>query len=103
MRLIASRIAVLMAATLFSALPVLAEESTGMGMASEQGMQRDDCLLVSQNCRDSVDSIQQRIERLQREISKGSSAYSSDELRQLNSQLERSNELMRSLVEGGGG
>ena len=103
MRLIASRIAVLMAATLFSALPVLAEEATGMGMAPGQGMQRDECLLVSQNCHDSVDTIQQRIERLQREISKGSSVYSSIELRQLNFQLEQSSELLRSLVEGGGG
>ena len=102
MKAIATKIAILMAATLFSALPVLAEEgATGIGMTSGQQMQKDECLLVSQNCSGSVDSIQQRIDRLNREIARGSSVYTQRELEQLNSQLSDSNALLKTLMDGG--
>lgn len=102
MKAIATKIAILMAATLFSALPVLAEEgAAGTGMTPGQQTQKDECLLVSQNCSGSVDSIQQRIDRLNREIARGSSVYTQGELEQLNSQLRDSNAVLRSLTDGG--
>jgi hypothetical protein len=101
MKRIATRLAILTAATLISALPVLAAEGTaGMGMNPQQ-MQKDECLLVSQNCRDNVDTIQQRMDRLSREISKGSSVYTPQELRQLEFQLRETQDLLRDILHGG--
>jgi hypothetical protein len=55
--------------------------------------QRDECLLVAQldnvNCPNRVDSIDNRIERLQREIAKGSRVYSPEELNYLKKELEQ--------------
>jgi hypothetical protein len=100
MKTLTMKIAILTAATLFSALPVLAGEGAGMGMSSGESAQKDECLLVSQNCRDSVDSIQQRIDRLNREIAKGSSVYTDQELGRLKSQLRETSDMLRSLTEG---
>lgn len=100
MKRIATKFAVLTAVTLISAMPVLAgERDTGMG--SGQQPQKDQCLLVSMSCRNSVDSIQQRIDRLNREISRGSSVYSQEELRQLEYQLRDAHQTLESLLRGG--
>ncbi|HBA87538.1 MAG TPA: hypothetical protein DCZ75_05970 [Geobacter sp.] len=95
MKGLATKFAVLTAATVISALPVLAGEmGTGMNPGS---VQKDQCLLVSQTCRNSVDSIQQRIDRLGREIGRGSSVYSNEELRQLEFQLRDAIQTLESL------
>lgn len=96
----ATKLAVFTAATMIFASPVLAEERA-IGMGQGQQMQKDECLLVSQNCRESVDSIQQRIDRLNREIGKGGSVYSSEELRHLDFQLRETNQMLNSLIGGG--
>ncbi|HBG06956.1 MAG: hypothetical protein A2075_19605 [Geobacteraceae bacterium GWC2_58_44] len=102
MKGLATKFAVLIAATLISALPVLAQSgSTGMGMDPGEKIQKDECLLASLNCRDSVDSIQQRIDRLNREIRKGTSVYSRDELRKLDFQLRDATEMLADLTHGG--
>jgi hypothetical protein len=101
MKRLATTFAALMAATIISALPVLAAEG-GMGYDSDQQPQKDECLLVSQNCRDSVDNIQQRIDRLHREINKGTSVYTPAELRQLEFQLRETNEMLMQLMQSGG-
>jgi hypothetical protein len=49
---------------------------------------RDECLLLAKNCPDSVDSINQRIERLNREIMKGADVYTADELQKLRDKLD---------------
>lgn len=100
MKRIATKFAVLTAATLISAMPVLAGERD-MGMSSGEHSQKDQCLLVSMSCRDSVDSIQQRIDRINREISKGSNVYTQQELRQLEYQLRDAHQTLESLVRGG--
>ncbi len=94
MKKIALAIAILSAATLLSSMPVLAEEGTS-------GVQKDECLLMSQNCRGDVDTIMHRIDRLNIEINKGSSVYTQDELQQLKSRLNEENELLKSVMEGG--
>lgn len=102
MRGTTTKLAVFTAATLIFALPVLSEAgASGVGMGSEEQMQKDECLLVAQNCRESVDSLQQRIDRLSREISKGSSVYSGEELRSLEFKLKDANQMMEDLTRGG--
>ena len=100
MKRIATKFAVLTAVTLISAMPVLAGERD-MGMGSGEHHQKDQCLLVSMSCRNSVDSIQQRIDRLNREISRGSSVYTQQELRQLEYQLRDAHQTLDSLLRGG--
>jgi hypothetical protein len=49
--------------------------------------QKDMCLLAAMNCANETDTFQQRIERLQHEIQKGTDVYTPDELNILNRQL----------------
>ena len=84
---------ILAAAMLFAAVPVLGDENTGFnpGQQSQtmQGGQKDECLLVAMNCpSDRVDTVQQRVDRLKREIAKGSEVYSDQELKAFNEQLK---------------
>lgn len=100
MRSLARKFAVLMTVTLISAVPVVAAE-TGMGMNAGDNAQKDECLLVAKNCKDSVDSLQQRIDRLNREISKGTSVYTKHELKSLEFQLRDAINTMEVLTRGG--
>ncbi|WP_168205941.1 hypothetical protein [Geobacter sp. FeAm09] len=73
------------AAMVVSALPVLADE----GIKGQEGrsMQKDECLLVAQldvtNCPNQTSSLQGRVERLNREIAKGTDVYTPSELQTL--------------------
>jgi len=84
MKAITRTITVIAAALMIGAVPVLAEENV-MGQQEPQ-VQKNECLLVARNC--PSDSIQERIQRIQGEISKGSAVYNKDELRRLNRELE---------------
>jgi len=101
-RRILKRVTLLAAALMIVAVPALAEEGS-MDVRMEQGQQleRNECLLASVNCANQVDSIQQRIDRIKGEISRGSDVYSSDELRRLNMKLEDANRAMEELSAGG--
>jgi hypothetical protein len=89
MRCIIKRLALLAAALMLLTVPVLAVEGT-MDKMLEQGQQggKDECLLVAKNCGGEVDTIQQRIERIQKEIGRGTDVYTNDELKSLNRDLE---------------
>lgn len=100
MKRIASKLAVVTAVTLISAMPVLAAEK-GTGFGSDDRGKKDECLLVAMTCSTSVDSIQQRIERLNKEISKGERVYTKEELRHLKNQLEDANMNLEVLLRGG--
>lgn len=65
-----------------------AEEYMGQGMEQQQTQQKDECLLVAQNCPGEVMSIQQKINKLNAEIAKGTDVYTVDELRILNDKLD---------------
>ena len=97
MKRIATRFAFLAAVSLISAMPALAGE-----MGTGAGTQKDECLLVAQTCRTSVDTIQQRIERLNKEISKGERVYSREELRHLEFQLKDATRNLDVLISEGG-
>lgn len=100
MKRLATKLAVVTALALISAMPVLAGEA-GKGMGSGDRNQKDECLLVVQTCRTSVDSIHQRIERLNREINKGERVYTKEELRHLQYQLRDATQNLEVLLEGG--
>jgi hypothetical protein len=59
----------------------------GQSEFTGQQMQKDQCLLVAMNCKGSFDSVQQRIEKLRKEIEKGTAVYSREELDRLSNQL----------------
>jgi hypothetical protein len=94
----AKTVTIVAAALMIFAVPVLAEEGV-MGQ-QEQQVQKNECLLVAQNC--PTDSIQERIQRIQGEIGKGTSVYSKDELSRLNRQLEEAQKLLEFQMTNGG-
>ena len=83
---------ILLIAALFAlAAPAasFATEHGGMIMDSNEGMR--ECAL-------QAESIQQKIRRVQGEISKGSSKYSAVELKKLNEKLKEANDTLDGLV-----
>ena len=102
MRRMIRKLSLLAAALMIMAVPVLAEEGTKKTMLDEsQRYEKNECLLASMNCAAQVDSIQQRIERIQKEIGRGDAVYTRDELRRLNDRLEDANRTLEFLVGNG--
>jgi len=94
-------LAILMATSLFAAAaPVLADDGHQHG-ASHQTMDEQcakECEMLLRNCVQEVDSIQQRIMKLQIEIKeKGANTYTLEELKTLNKKLKDANETLRVL------
>lgn len=87
MRCVIKRITLLAAALMLMAMPVLAAEGT-MEKSLDQGQQagKDECLLVAKDCQ--ANTIQERIDRIQVEIGRGTGVYTNDELKSLERQLE---------------
>jgi septal ring factor EnvC (AmiA/AmiB activator) len=81
----------LMAIFLMSvSVPVIAADMTKA--------QKNECLLASKGCKDTVDSIQQKIKKLQTEIKKGKKEYTADELNKLNAKLKEADELLNQMM-----
>jgi hypothetical protein len=107
---IARTMTIVAVSMLFSAIPVLADEGNMGSMESQvpqvQQGQKDECLLVAINCGsvpDSIDSIQHRINRLNREIGRGADVYTPEELQKLREQRDDYNlQLLRMDSYGGG-
>lgn len=101
MRCMIRKLSILAAALMIMAVPVLAEEGTVKTMMDNgQKVEKNECLLAANNCGNQVDSIQQRIERIRKEIGRGTDVYTTDELRRLNRELENANKLLDGLVNG---
>ena len=79
----------LIAVGLFGAMPVLAAEHEGMKMDTTEGMR--ECAL-------QAESIQQKIQRIQSEIKKGSKKYSAEDLKKLDGKLKEANEILKSIT-----
>lgn len=102
MKSINALIAVVAASLLLSAAPVLSDEMPGyQAEPGEQTQQKDECLLLAKNCPDSFDTIQQRIDKLQFEIGRGTDVYTPEELQILNQKLDDANSILRDTSEGG--
>jgi hypothetical protein len=105
MKAIARTVSFVAAALIIAAVPVLAEESffnveEGYMNQQEQQGQKSECLLVAKNC--PTDSIQDRIQRIQDEIAKGTAVYSNDDLQRLNRQLEEAQKFLDYELTNGG-
>jgi len=77
---------VVAAAIMVFSLPSRADEGT-MGQKTEGSYEppKDECLIVAKNC--VSESINSRVDRIQREIARGSTVYSEDELNHLKNEL----------------
>jgi len=102
MRCIIRKLTLLAAALMILAVPALADEGA-MDRINEEGRQADknECLLISRNCANEVDSIQQKIDRIRGEISRGTDVYTTDELRILNMRLEDATRTLDDISLGG--
>ncbi len=79
--------------------PVRSDEGSMYGSQGEEAtVSKDECLLAAMNCGDNVDSIQQRIEKLQKEIGRGTVVYTDDELKILNRKLDEANKTYMELL-----
>ena len=87
-------ISVLAAAMFFSSAPARGGLYDTELQMQPPTQQKDECLLVAMNCPDSykADTVDQRIDRLQKEIDKGKDVYTDQELRTLNEHLNQLNE-----------
>lgn len=101
MRNAINRLVLLTAALLVLAVPVIADEGV-MNKDFVQGQQgKDECLLVARNCGNNMDTIYERIERIQGEIRRGTDVYTTDELKNLNRKLQDEMENLRTITTGG--
>ena len=62
---------------------------------------KDDCILYGKNCPNGLDSLPERIAKLNKEIAKGEKVYTSEELNKLKRKLKQDNETMRALQKPG--
>jgi uncharacterized membrane protein len=60
--------------------------------------QKDECLLASKDCMGQIDTIHEKIVKLQGEINKGTKVYSAEELKKLNDKLKEANDLLDNLM-----
>ena len=74
----------LIAVGLFGAMPAFAAEH-------KHEMKSDECV---KECVHQSESIQQKVERIQDEIKKGSQKYSPEELKKLQKKLEEANKIL---------
>lgn len=94
MKTVSIAVAMVAASMLFTVIPAFAEDGT-TGLSNEYGVNRqfdmkahkDECLIVARNCSGGLDDIMQRVDRLRKEIDKGSDVYTPDELKSLHEQL----------------
>jgi hypothetical protein len=63
--------------------------------------EKDDCVLASKNCINEVDTIQQKVTKLNHEIAKGHKAYTTAELNKLNFKLKEVNAMLDELEKPG--
>ena len=90
------RISILIPAVAAVVMLYSAPVRSAEGMPGTQGettATKNECLLVAMNCKDNVDSIQQRISKLQTEIGKGTAVYTNNELKILNRKLDEANKV----------
>jgi len=84
------KIAILLLAAFLTtaSVPVFAADMKGS---------KDECLLASKGCQAEVDSIQQKIKKLNTEIKKGKKVYSAEEIKKLDAKLKEANALLDQL------
>jgi len=79
---------------LIAVLTAFALCATTMSFAQDAQSQKNECILAAKGCKDEVDSIQQKIRKINKEIKKGTKVYSPEELKQLNQKLKEANDII---------
>ena len=91
MKNILAVLAVVAAVLLYSTPAFSVEKATGVpddyGQFKAYELNKDQCLIVAINCSGGSDTVLKRVDRLNREIEKGSSVYTPEELKRLQDQL----------------
>ena len=75
--------------------------TTATASAQTNQTQKDECLLASRNCVAQVDDIYKRMQKLDKEIKKGTRVYTPEELKRLQQKLTETQELLRDLERPG--
>ena len=75
--------------------------SSSMAVFAMEGMDKNECLTMSMNCKGEVDSIQQKMKKLNAEIKKGKKVYTAEELKTLNAKLKEANALLDDMLKPG--
>lgn len=83
------------ALSLLFSTAVLSEEKT-RGLPGDNSQfktyqlkgQKDECLIVAKNCIGENENVMKRVDRLNKEIEKGSAVYTPEELKRLQDQLK---------------
>ena len=81
-------------------LAVFAMSATVPAFGQMSKEEKDQCLLASKNCANEVNSIQQKIKKLNAEIKKGKKVYSSEELKKLNTKLKEAEDMLDKIMTG---
>lgn len=89
MRTIINKLALIAATLIISAIPILADDGM-INPANEPALEggKNECLLVAMNCTGEVDSLRNKIDRIQKEIDRGSNVYNNEELNILRNKLD---------------
>lgn len=74
------------------ALPVRSEGDDGGEAAVVK--KKNECLLIAKDCGSSIQSIQDKIEKLKEEIAKGTVVYTAEELKILKQKLAEINRIL---------
>jgi hypothetical protein len=85
----------IVALSVFYSTAVFSEEKT-TGLPNDYSQfrtyqlkgQKDECLIVAKNCIGGNETVMKRVDRLNREIEKGSAVYTPEELKSLQDQLK---------------
>ena len=75
--------------------------SSSMTVLAMEGMDKNECLTMSMNCKGEVDSIQQKMKKLNAEIKKGKKVYTAEELKALNLKLKEANAMLDGMLKPG--
>ncbi|MDD2540787.1 MAG: hypothetical protein PHH28_07050 [Desulfuromonadaceae bacterium] len=87
---------------LIAVMAIFALSATSMTFAADtKSNQKDECLLASKGCRDQVDSIQQKIKKINTEIKKGKKVYSAEDLKKLQQKLKEADDILINLEKPG--
>ena len=89
---------ILAASMLATSLPALAADHSHNGH-DEKCIK--ECQMLVKNCGQELDTIQQRITRLNSELGKGTSVYTTEELRILDRKLQDAQDTLANLTMGG--
>jgi len=78
--------------------PLMAADMSHSASAADQKSRKDECLLYAKKCSSSVDSIQDNIRKLNKEIQKGTKTYSPEELKRLDAKLQEANAILEKMM-----